>query len=268
MSHPGKGRRLERIAPSGRAVTIPMDHGVSSGPIEGLERPAETAGEVTRGGATSVVVHKGLVPTVAPALGDAGLIVHLSASTDLNTDSNDKRTVGEVREALALGADGISVHVNVGARTESRMVEDLGRVATACQQNGVPLLAMMYPRGPEVDDPHDVDNVAHVARLGAELGADLVKTPYTGDPDTFETVVDGCPVPVVISGGPKAEDLREVFNGVEDAVDAGAAGVSIGRNTFQADDRLLVARALARIVREGDTADEVLSEGKTAGLQG
>lgn len=266
MTHPGIGLRLGRIAPSGRAVILPMDHGVSSGPIAGLEDPAEAVDRANRGGATAVVVHKGLVPVVAPALGDAALIVHLSASTDLNPDSNDKRLVATVDEALRLGADGISVHVNVGARTESRMVEDLGRAARACHENGVPLLAMMYPRGPEIEDPHDVENLKHVARLGAELGADLVKCPYSGDPDSFQAVVDGCPVPVVISGGPKIDDTRELLEMVDGAVQAGAAGVSIGRNAFQAEDPVLTVRAMSRIVREGDTVDDVLTEGKTAGL--
>jgi predicted phospho-2-dehydro-3-deoxyheptonate aldolase len=266
MTHPGIGLRLERIAPSGRAVIVPMDHGVSSGPIDGLEQPSRAVDRVNRGGATAVVVHKGLVPAIATSLGDTSLIVHLSASTSLNPDSNDKRIVADAREALALGADGISVHVNVGADQESEMVEDLGRVSRACQEVGVPLLAMMYPRGPDVDDPHDTENVAHVARLGAELGADLVKVPYTGDPDSFQAVVDGCPVPVVISGGPKTETIRDTLEMVEGAIEAGASGISIGRNVFQSEDPTLTTRAMRRIVREGDTIDEVLQDGKTREL--
>jgi len=161
-------------------------------------------------------------------------------------------------------ADG--VHVNVGAKLESEMIEDAGRIARDCHQNGVPLLAMMYPRGPDVDDPHAVENLEHVARLGAELGADLVKCPYTGDKDTFQRVVDGCPAPIVISGGPKTDDRREFYQMIEGAVDAGASGVSIGRNVFQADDPTLTTRAINRIVCQGDTADEVLATGKTAEL--
>lgn len=258
MTHPGIGLRLRRIAPSGRAVIIPMDHGVSSGPVPGLERPAEAVHRVVRGGATSVVVHKGLVPAIATALGDAGLIVHLSASTSLNPDSNDKRLVGTVAEAARLGADGISVHVNVGAPTESRMVEDLGQVARACGEHGMPLLAMMYPRGPGIDDPHDVDLVKHVARLGAELGADLVKCPYTGDPDSFAVVVETCPVPVVISGGPRMGSREELLTMVAGAVEAGAAGVSVGRNTFQAEDPTATVRDMRALIMEGASLEKVL----------
>lgn len=266
MTQPGIGLRLERIAPSGRAVIVPMDHGTSSGPIQGLQDPTQAAHQASQGGASAIVVHKGLIPAIAPVLDDAALIVHLSASTSLNPDANDKRLVTDVQEALRLGADGISIHVNVGAPTESRMIEDLGQTAKACHEHGVPLLAMMYPRGPEIEDPHDVDNVAHVARLGAELGAHLIKTPYTGDRDTFQQVVDGCPVPVVISGGPKTGTPRDLLETVHGAVTAGAAGVSIGRNIFQSDDPALTVQAIRRIVLDGDTVDETLTTGKTKEL--
>ncbi len=262
MTHPGIGLRLRRIAPSGRAVIIPMDHGVSGGPIAGLESPSAAVDRASRGGATAVVVHKGLVPAIAPALGDTGLIVHLSASTSLNPDSNDKRLVGSVEEAVRLGADGISVHVNVGATTESRMVEDLGAVSRACNEWGMPLMAMMYPRGPAIEDPHATELVAHVARLGAELGADLVKCPYTGDVDSFRTVVDGCPVPIVISGGPKVDTVQELLEMVAGAIEAGASGVSIGRNAFQADDPTRVVQAMRRIILEGASVPDTL---ETAG---
>ncbi len=257
MTHPGIGLRLRRVAPSGRAVIIPMDHGVSSGPIDGLENPAKAVDLARRGGATSVVVHKGLIPAIATSLGDMGLIVHLSASTSLNPDTDDKRLVGTVAEGARLGADAISVHVNVGADTESRMVEDLGRVAGACEEHGLPLLAMMYPRGPGIDDPHAVGNVKHVARLGAELGADLVKCPYTGDAESFAEVVDTCPVPVVISGGPKVDTPADLFEMVAGAVEAGASGVSIGRNSFQAEDPVATVRAMRQLVVEGADLDDL-----------
>lgn len=259
MTHPGIGLRLRRIAPSGRAVIVPMDHGVSSGPVPGLVNPADAVDKATRGGATAIVVHKGIVPAIATALGDASLILHLSASTSLNPDPNDKRLVATVAEASRLGAEGISVHVNVGATTESRMVEDLGRVSRECDEHGLPLLAMMYPRGPAITDPHDVELVAQVARLGAELGADLVKCPYTGTPETFARVVDACPVPVVISGGPRAKSETDALRMVAGALTAGAAGVSVGRNAFQSEDPTRFVRAMSDLVLRGRRLEDVLA---------
>lgn len=261
MTTVGKERRLRRLldADGDRGVVVPMDHGTSIGPVDGVERPGETAEAVVRGGASSVVVHKGLVPTVAPRIGEAGLWVHVSASTSLNPDPDDKRVVASAGEAARLGADGVSAHVNVGSPEESRQVEDLGALTRAADDLGLPTLAMMYPRGPDVDDPHDVDNVAHVARLGAELGADVVKVPYTGDPETFRTVAEGCPAPVLISGGPKVEDDEAVLREVQASLQAGGAGVSIGRNTWQRDDPAAFAAALAELVLHDASLDAALA---------
>jgi fructose-bisphosphate aldolase / 2-amino-3,7-dideoxy-D-threo-hept-6-ulosonate synthase len=257
----GKQLRLRRLrdAATGHFVILPMDHGVSVGPIAGIEDIGAAVAKAARGGATSIAVQKGLVPFLGDGFGRAGLWVHLSASTGLNPDPNDKRLVGTVGEAIALGADGISVHVNVGAKEESRMVEDLGRVASACQQHGMPLLAMMYARGAAIKDPHGVEPIKHVARLGAELGADVVKCPYTGSVETFREVVRGCPVPVVISGGPRMDSDAALLQMVQDAMAAGAKGVSIGRNAFQHRDPEAMTRAIVSVVVQGKKATDALS---------
>lgn len=266
MTSLGKRLRLRRLlGPDGRGVVVPMDHGVSEGPLRGLERPAETAEAVVRGGADSLILHKGLVRTVAPALGAAGYWLHVSASTALNPDPNDKRLVASVREALRLGAEGVSIHVNVGSPEESRMVEDLGRVAGECDEHGIPLLAMMYPRGHDIRDPHDLELVKKVARLGYELGADALKVPYTGSPDTFREVTRGVDVPVLISGGPKAERDEDFLRMVAGSIEGGGAGVSVGRNLWQHRDPAAVTRAVHRIVHDRvRVADALQDMGKAA----
>lgn len=260
MTTVGKERRLRRLMdPDGdRGVVVPMDHGTSIGPVDGVERPGETAAAVARGGATSLVVHKGLVPPIAEAAPETGIWLHVSASTSLNPDPDDKRVVATAREAVRLGADGLGAHVNVGSAQESRQVEDLGALTRAADELGLPVLAMMYPRGPNVEDPHDVENVAHVARLGAEIGADVVKVPYTGDPTTFRQVAEGCPVPVLISGGPKVPDDEAVLEDVQQSIQAGGAGVSIGRNVWQRDDPEAFAAALAELVLHDASLDAAL----------
>jgi fructose-bisphosphate aldolase/2-amino-3,7-dideoxy-D-threo-hept-6-ulosonate synthase len=122
---------------------------------------------------------------------------------------------------------------------------------------GMPLLAMIYARGPKIEDENGVEAVKIAARVGAELGADIVKTSYTGDPESFREVVEGCPVPVVIAGGSKLGDL-ETLKMIKGAMDAGAAGLSIGRNAFQHEypDRLV--RAACAIVHESQTVEEAI----------
>ena len=118
---------------------------------------------------------------------------------------------------------------------------------------------MMYPRGENVKNPHDPEVVAHTARIGAECGADIVKTLYTGDIDSFSKVVESIPVPVVIAGGPKAETDIEVLQMTEDAMNAGAKGVTYGRNIFAHRSPEKIVEALAGIIFKNQTAKEVVS---------
>lgn len=247
----GKKIRLQRLINrnTGKTIIVPMDHGVTVGPIPGLIDMATTVNRVADGGANAILMHKGIVETGHRNSGkDIGLIVHLSASTVLAPDSNAKTLVCSVEEAVRLGADGVSIHVNIGANTESDMLAKMGMVSRGCREWGMPLLAMMYTRGAKIKNEYDVNVVKHAARVGAELGADIVKVNYTGSPETFSDVVKGCPVPVVIAGGEKMETDEEILEMVKGSVDAGGAGVSIGRNVFQHEDPATIVRKISEIV--------------------
>lgn len=257
----GKIIRMERIInrETGRMVIVPMDHGVSIGPVPGLLDMTKIIDQVATGGANAVLIHKGIVVTGHRGYGrDIGLIVHLSASTSLGPDPNHKVLVTSVEKALKLGADAVSVHVNVGSEREPEMLLKLGTVAETCDEWGMPLIAMMYPRGKKIKDEHDPEVVKLAARAGAELGADIIKTNYTGDPDTFKEVVEGCPVPVVIAGGPKVETEEELLRMVKDSIEAGGAGVAIGRNIFQAESPEKMTKAIAAIVHDEIDVEEAL----------
>ena len=258
----GKEIRLERIIrrDTGKAVIVPMDHGVSSGPITGIADIREPMRRVAEGGANAVIVHKGIVDKGHRKGGpDMGLIVHLSASTSLSVDPNAKTLVCSVEEAIQLGADGVSIHVNIGNGHDQEMLSDLGKVSCSAARWGMPLLAMIYPRGENIKDEYDTDAVKHAARLGAELGADIVKVSYTGSVDSFREVVKGCHVPVVIAGGPKMDSERAVLEMVKGAMAAGAAGTSIGRNVFQHAHPDRAVGALSMIVHENASVDEALA---------
>jgi fructose-bisphosphate aldolase/2-amino-3,7-dideoxy-D-threo-hept-6-ulosonate synthase len=253
----GKRRRLKRIfRDDGRTVIVPMDHGVTDGPIAGLVRMQDIIDELLDGKVDAVLVHRGIAKNVD--VGKAGLIVHLSGITRLSPDPNNKVQVCSVEEALRIGADAVSVHINVGAKQEDKMLVKLGSVADDCDKYGVPLLAMMYPRGPKIKDEHAVDAVAHAARLGAELGADIIKTNYTGDIESFKDVIQGCPVPVIIAGGPKVETVRDVLQMVHDSIKAGGSGLSIGRNVFQNEHPTSMVKSLSSIVHHSASVEEAL----------
>jgi fructose-bisphosphate aldolase/2-amino-3,7-dideoxy-D-threo-hept-6-ulosonate synthase len=261
MSEIGKRVRIERIIDrdSGNTVIIPLDHGISVGPIKGIINLADMVDKVAKGGANAVLQQKGMVRHGHRGYGrDVGLIVHMSASTSLGPDPNNKVQVCQVEECLKMGADAVSVHINIGSDTESDQLNILGCVAERCDFWGMPLVAMMYPRGKNIANPNDVEVVSHAARAGAELGADIIKTNYTGDPDSFKRVVAGCPVPVVIAGGPKTNTDLEFLEMIEGAIGAGGRGVAIGRNVFQHDNPTAMTMAISSIVHDGKSAEEAM----------
>lgn len=257
----GKAIRLERLfnRNTGKSIIVPLDHGVTVGPIAGLKDMRRVVSEVAEGGADAVLMHKGLIRHGHRQSGrDVGLIMHLSAGTDLSPSPNHKILVASVEEAVCSGADGVSIHVNLGDPDEAEMLADFGRAARDSERWGMPLLAMVYGRGPKIENGLDFKVVAHCARLAGELGADVVKVPYTGDQSSFAEVVEGCCVPVLIAGGPKTDTPRDFLQTVHDAVQAGAGGLSVGRNIFQHPSPRRMVTALAAIVHAGLSVEQAL----------
>jgi fructose-bisphosphate aldolase/2-amino-3,7-dideoxy-D-threo-hept-6-ulosonate synthase len=231
-----------------------MDHGITLGPVTGLADIESTIDAVTRGGADAVLTQKGIASRVHDNSNDAGYIVHLNGSTTIGPDQRDKRPTGTVEDAIRAGGDALSVHINVGSEHEPEQLRFLSEVTGRAAEFGLPVLAMTYARGPDVRDRSDpegyADDLAHAVRLGEELGADLLKTSYSGDPETFERVVEATRLPVLIAGGSKGTD-RETLSMVRGAVDAGAAGVSMGRSIFQHGDPEAITAAIAAVIHDG-----------------
>ena len=255
----GKQIRMERIMDrkTGNAVIVPMDHGISVGPLEGLIDMQKAVDDVSIGGATAVLMHKGLIRYSHRMAGeDVGLILHLSASTDLGPTTNSKVLVATIDEAIKCGADAVSIHINFGSEDEPYMLESAGEISRQCSEWGMPLLVMAYPRGPQIKNQFDPDAIAHCARAAAELGADVVKVSYTGDIDTFKEVCRGALAPIVIAGGPKMDSDMDILNMVHDSMVAGGRGVSIGRNVFQNKNVPGITKAISSIVLEGYSVEE------------
>jgi len=165
----------------------------------------------------------------------------------MSPDPNAKELVCSVEEAIKLGADAVSVHINLGAETDKEMLGQLGFISERCLQWQMPLVAMMYTRGPKIKDEFDVANVKHAARVGAELGADIVKCVYTGSVESF------------IAGGPKMNSDEDIFKMVEGALKAGAAGLSIGRNAFQHKTPDKIVQALSKMVHQRYSVEKAIT---------
>ncbi|TFB21368.1 fructose-bisphosphate aldolase [Filobacillus milosensis] len=256
----GKDIRLKRLYKhSDKLFVVAMDHGITMGPIEGIVDIKAAAKAVYDGYADAIVVHKGLVRDLAdidsPSLGE--IMVHLSASTNLSQESNRKELVSTVEHAIRIGASAISVHVNLGSEHEGHMLQHLGMVAEECDQWGMPLLAMMYVRDGNPENEFDAGKIKHAARIAEELGADIVKVNYSGDPESFREVTSSVNIPVVIAGGSKLDSHYDFLAMVADAIQSGAGGVSIGRNVYQSKNPTLVAKQLRYIMDNKLTREEI-----------
>ena len=253
----GKDIRLNRILKNGKMLCIPMDHGISSGPLDGIKDITKFIYDTEKSGLSCILLNKGIIK-ILPRPINIGLIAHMSASTSLGPDPNKKVLLGSVKEAIRLGADAVSVHINIGSREEPMMLYSLGLIADECNKWGMPLIAMMYPRGENIKNPHDPSIISHAARIGAEAGADIVKTVYTGDTDTFKDVVKSCPVPIVIAGGPKSNTNKDILELCHGAIQAGSIGITFGRNIFTHSNPKKLIKALYEIIIENKKYEEVL----------
>ena len=252
----GTTARLERISTDGRYLIVPMDHGITIGAVQGLKDIESTIDAITTGGADAVLTQKGIAPRVHPNKNGAGYIVHLNGSTAIGPDEADKRLTGTVKEAVRVGADAVSFHINVGSEYEPDQLSELADVTSEAAEYGMPVLAMAYARGPGIDE-HDAESLGHAVRLAEELGADVVKTSYSGDAESFRHVVESTRLPVVIAGGSRGTD-RETIEMVRGTIDAGGSGVSMGRSIFQHEDPEAITRAIAAVLHDDASVDEAL----------
>ncbi|RQG91981.1 2-amino-3,7-dideoxy-D-threo-hept-6-ulosonate synthase [Natrarchaeobius chitinivorans] len=256
MNSTGTQARLERIGTDGAHLIVPMDHGITMGAVQGLKEIESTIDAITRGGADAVLTQKGVAPRVHENKNGKGYIVHLNGSTTIGPDENDKRLTGTVEEAIRAGADAVSFHINVGSDHEPDQISQLAEITDEAGRFGIPVLAMAYARGPGID-PEDPQALGHAVRLAEELGADVVKTGYSGDADSFQHVVESTRLPVVIAGGSRGTD-RETIEMVRGVMDAGGSGVSMGRSIFQHEDPKAITRAVAGVIHDDLEVDEAL----------
>lgn len=244
--------RMSKLLPNGRSLMVPCDHGASDYPVLGLEDMDSVYSSLSEGGANAVIAQKGVVSHLSGMAG-TNLIAHLSVSTvHAGHHSDDKVLVGNVEEALARGAIAVSVQINVGSEHESAMIERMGIISTQCQKLAVPLLGMMYARGPNLKTEGDpTKGVAHAVRLGWELGCDIVKTSWTGSIESFEIVTAAVPIPVLIAGGEREGEPDSLLRMVKQSMLAGGAGICMGRQIFSHPEPEKMTRALHDVIHLG-----------------
>lgn len=260
-------RRLNHIfAPDGRALIVAIDHGLIDGPCPGWEDPAATIDKIVEGGADAVLTSYGIANRFADELSRVGLIIRGDgAATNLGgpSDGSASSLFFTAEEALRLGADAMVVTALPGSPKEEATLRNLSEMVRAAHRWGIPVLGEMVPGG--FDSPPELrgtEAIAMAARLGAELGADFIKAPYSAG---FEEVTSKCFRPVVILGGSKKGSEAEMLTDIAAALDAGARGVAIGRNIFQASDPVAMTRAVAALIHDGVSVAEAAAMLPSAG---
>jgi fructose-bisphosphate aldolase / 2-amino-3,7-dideoxy-D-threo-hept-6-ulosonate synthase len=264
----GKRMRMKRVVdPTGVSIICALDHGMTSPtflePLAGIE--ARTA-EAVAGGANVIMMSKGMIRVAEPAFRrDTSLALLLSASANSGEERPSVVQVAEVEEASVLGADAVVLFVALSGESEPDMIRTVAAVGGACQDLGMPFIAeaefpTTYARVEDLADTYGFEYLRRNVRLCAELGADIVKTNWPGDGESFERLVEAASgIPVVLAGGSRVPD-RELLDRMESAMEAGGIGCSVGRNIFMHRSPEALTRALSRVIRERWSAQKAFDE--------
>ena len=246
-----KNRLSQLIQKDGKALFLPIDHGYFQGPTHCLEKPGETIKSLWQYADALMLTRGVLRNCIDPAI-PKPIIMRVSGAVSVIGDMSNESIVTSIREVIRLNASAVSMSVFVGTAGENKSLTNLGRLVDECEDYGIPVMAVTSV-GKELEK-REARYLSLVARISAEIGARVVKTYYCKD--NFEKVVEGCPVPVVIAGGPKTETQREVFDFVYDGMQKGAIGVNLGRNIWQTEHPVAAMRAIRSVVHENYTPKE------------
>ncbi|MBW1697753.1 MAG: fructose-bisphosphate aldolase [Deltaproteobacteria bacterium] len=261
MTSLGKKVRLTRILnlKSKKLFIVTVDHPITRGMFPGLVNMENTLEAIVQGGPDALLMHKGIADRFFPPhAGKIPLILKASSFSPFHPTYDTWVTYAD--EAVRFGADAISMGVILGSEKQAEMLRNLGLLSRDAARYGLVLMAHMYPAGELIKDEerYSVEKLTYCVRAGEELGVDVIKTWYTGDPDTFARVVEVAPGKVVAAGGPKTETDEQLFQMTRNVMDAGALGVAFGRNVWGHRDPAGVIRALKAIIHENRSVSEAL----------
>ena len=261
MAHLGKEIRLKRLLDpeSGKLLSITVDHSIARGIMGGLINIRGTLDKIVAGGPSAVTMHKGIAENCfGPYANKTALIVKCSSFSPYQPGLDT--WVTDVEECVRLGADAVSMGCIVGGEKQPEQLRQLGLISKQAASMGMPLVAHIYPRGEMVpkEARYDWKNIAYGVRAGAELGVDIVKTSYTGSPDTMQKVVEACPTRVVIAGGDVGNRLEDYLQMTRDAIDIGCVGVTFGRFVWEYHDTASLIKVLRFVIFKNGSAKEAM----------
>ncbi len=244
----------------GKTLVVAMDHPAAFGMMEGLEKPGQVIRKIRAGGADAILTTYGVVTRFAEEIGDMGIVLRVDGGgSSLAKEHGPMQLLYNVYDALRVGADAVASMGMPGSMYEAETLPYLSELVAQCAEWTVPVMAEMLPGGSE--NPAEMwtpENIGHACRIGAELGVDFVKTAYSGDVESFRAICERVYVPIVVLGGSKSKDPRDLLNGIYEAMRAGASGVAVGRNIWRYPEPDKMTAAIAAIIHEDATVDAAL----------
>jgi putative autoinducer-2 (AI-2) aldolase len=248
----GMTNRLSQLMPNGKCFFMPIDHGYFQGPTKGLEKPAETIKPLLPY-VDAIFCTRGVLRSVIDPVGSKPIVLRVSGCTSMvGKDLANEELTTSIEEIIRLNAAAVGISVFIGSAYEKETLKNLSTLVNQCETYGIPVMAVTAV-GKEIEK-REARYLALCCRIAAELGARVVKT-YWCDKD-FEKVVQGCPVPVIMAGGPKCETEEDVLSFVHDGMQKGAVGLNLGRNVWQSPHPVAMAKALRAIVHDNVSLKE------------
>ncbi len=246
-----------------RSFILAMDHAMLMDVSRwGLKNPAEVIKKSIKGGVDAILTTFGVAENFQREIGNTGLILRVDGgTTQLHPDKfiMDRVTkTFSVEDAIRLGADGVMCMGFPGLGDEDNMIRNLSHTASECKKWGIVFGAEMIPGGFINDELKTLENISFANRLGAEYGADFVKSPFLGDAESFKKVIDNCYKPVLVLGGSDSREDKDLLTIVKNAMNAGACGVTIGRNIWRHESIEKLCLAIAKIIHEDVSVEEAL----------
>jgi DhnA family fructose-bisphosphate aldolase class Ia len=252
--------RMSHIfAEDGNAVLIVLDHAGGGGPMPGLINPSETIKKIIRGGADAILTSYGTAERFQEEVKGRGLMLRLDGGATFYGDMAKIRDIYGVEDAISIGADGVACMGFPGHPNEAAILGYFSKIVNVARCWGMPVMAEMLPGDPKMCNGDLGKQIEVVARIGAELGADFIKTKYTGDPISFRKVIEGCYIPILILGGEKMP-TPDALGMVKAAMDSGAHGIAMGRNVWEHENPEGMVRALVQIIHKGANVTEAMKE--------
>ena len=261
MAMLGKVRMSRLINPkSDKMMAITVDHSISRGIMQGLINIQDTIDQIVAAGPEAITMTKGIAELCFPQhAGKCSLLLKCSSYSPVQGTRD--AYFGDAEEGIRMGADGVSVGAIMLGDHQAEQLVDMGRISKQCMSLGMPLIGHIYPKGEKValEDRTKWENIAYCVRAGAELGVDIIKTTYTGDPKTMEKVVKACPSRVAIQGGDSCHTIEDYMSMTYDVINkSGVGGVVYGRFVWSYPNITALVKSLGSIIHDGATVKQAL----------